>query len=236
MPPGFSIAGPTALLRQLIELMTKILIIEDDPQTRENLELILDMEGFSVRAAANGRHGLELARADCPDLVVCDVTMPELDGHGVLRELRGSPQTADIPFVFLTAQGERHQQRAGMNLGADDYLCKPLDAEDLLAAVHARLQRRRENRDATLAGAGPDFSSPAPLKSLGLTEREAEVLLWVSQGKANADVATILGMSEKTVKIHLGHIFEKLNVETRTAAAMVAMETLTRAKSEAARG
>jgi len=235
MPPGFSIAEVTALFHQLIEPMNKILIIEDDSQTRENLELILDMEGFNVRAAANGRTGLELARADRPDLVVCDVTMPELDGHGVLRELRGSPQTADIPFVFLTAQGERHQQRAGMNLGADDYLCKPLDAEDLLAAVHARLQRRRENRNATLAGAGPDFSSPAPLKSLRLTEREAEVLLWVSQGKANADVATILGMSEKTVKIHLGHIFEKLNVETRTAAAMIAIETLTRAKSETTR-
>ena len=120
-------------------------------------------------------------------------------------------------------------------MGADDYLCKPLDAEDLLAAVRARLQRKREDVDAALANAGPDFSSPAPLESLGLTVREAEVLLWVSQGKANADVATILGMSEKTVKIHLGHIFEKLNVETRTAAAMVAMEKLTRAKSEIAR-
>ena len=215
--------------------MTKLLVIEDDDQTRENLQIILDMEGYAVRTAANGREGLALARSDRPELIICDVSMPEMDGHAVLRQLRADATTADVPFIFLTAQGERHQQRAGMNLGADDYLCKPLDAEDLLAAVRARLQRKRENHDAALADAGPDFTSSTPLESLGLTVREAEVLLWVSQGKANADVATILGMSEKTVKIHLGHIFEKLNVETRTAAAMVAMEKLSRAKIEAAR-
>ena len=212
--------------------MKTILIIEDDAQTRENLEIILEMEGFTVRSAADGRAGLALAKSARPDLIVCDVSMPEMDGHEVLRQLRGEAQTVDIPFIFLTAQGERHQQRAGMNLGADDYLCKPLEAEDLLAAVRARLQRQRENQNATLASAGPDFSSSEPLETLGLTVREAEVLLWVAQGKANADVATILGMSEKTVKIHLGHIFEKLSVETRTAAAMVAMETLSRVRYE----
>jgi len=115
-----------------------------------------------------------------------------------------------------------------MNLGADDYLCKPLDSDDLLAAIRARLRRRRENTEATLRDApgGPDFSSARPLESLGLTPREAEVLLWVAQGKTNADVATILGLREKTVKIHLGHIFEKLHVETRTAAALQATEAL----------
>ena len=212
--------------------MTTILIIEDDAQTRENLEIILDMEGYRVCTAANGREGLALAQAKPPDLIICDVGMPQLDGHEVLRQLQADTRTAAIPFVFLTARGERQQQRAGMNLGADDYLCKPLDAEDLLAAVRARLQRRRDNDEAATIGAGLDFSSATPLESLGLTVREAEVLLWVSQGKANSDVATILGMSEKTVKIHLGHIFEKLNVETRTAAAMLAMEKLTRPARE----
>jgi DNA-binding NarL/FixJ family response regulator len=206
--------------------MHQILVIEDDEQTRENLELILQMEGFAVRSAPNGRLGLNLARRERPDLIVCDVGLPELDGHGLLRELRDDVKTADVPFIFLTARGERHEQRAGMNLGADDYLCKPIDAEDLLAAVRARLRRQRENHDAALADATVDFTSAEPLQTLGLTVREAEVLLWVTQGKANADVATILGMSEKTVKIHLGHVFEKLNVETRTAAAIVAMETL----------
>jgi len=212
--------------------MARILIIEDDAPTRENLEIILEMEDFVVRTAPDGKTGLALARSESPDLILCDVSMPELDGHGVLRELRADPQHADIPFIFLTARGERQDQRAGMNLGADDYLCKPIDAEDLLAAIQTRLQRRRQTQDATLRNAdiSPDFGSATPLEILGLTSREAEVLLWVAQGKANSDVATILDMSEKTVKIHLNHIFEKLNVETRTAAARTAIETLSRAK------
>ena len=214
--------------------MTRILIIEDDEQTRENLELILQMEGFAVTSARNGREGLDCLRREPPELVICDVTMPEQDGHAVLRELRAQPDTSGIPFIFLTARGERADQREGMNLGADDYLCKPIDADDLLAAIRARLKRRQENTESALRDADtePDFSSATPLESLGLTPREAEVLLWVAQGKANSDVATILGMSEKTAKIHLGHIFEKLNVETRTAAALCAVEVLGRLRSK----
>ena len=87
--------------------MTTLLIIEDDAQTRENLEIILDMEGFSVRSAANGREGIALAQAHHPDLVICDVSMPQLDGHEVLRQLRADAQTAAIPFIFLTARGEK---------------------------------------------------------------------------------------------------------------------------------
>jgi DNA-binding NarL/FixJ family response regulator len=212
--------------------MSSILIIEDDEPTRENLQLILEMEGFGVRSAPDGRSGLALARQQRPDLILCDVSMPGVDGHGVLRDLRADPQHADVPFIFLTARGERQDQRAGMNLGADDYLCKPVDAEDLIAAIQTRLRRRQLTQDAVLRDTdfSSDFSSAAPLEGLGLTPREAEVLLWVAQGKANADVATILGLSEKTVKIHLGHIFEKLCVETRTAAARMAMEALARAR------
>ena len=210
--------------------MNRILVIEDDAQTRQNIEIILEMENHRVFTARDGRAGLELARREKPDLIVCDLMMPELDGHDVLRALRADAETAAIPFIFLTARAERADQRTGMNLGADDYLCKPIDAEDLLSAIQARLRRTRDSQEAALRDTDltPDFSSFEPLQPLGLTPREAEVLLWVAQGKANSDVGSILGMSEKTVKIHLGHIFEKLNVETRTAAARIAMETLGR--------
>jgi DNA-binding NarL/FixJ family response regulator len=203
--------------------MTTILIIEDDAQTRENLQLILEMEDYHALTAPNGRAGLEMARGESPDLILCDVSMPELDGHGVLRELRANEATTAIPFIFLTARGEKRDVRDGMNLGADDYLTKPIDAEDLLAAIQTRLARQQALQ---VHGAAPDFSSAAPLQTLGLTAREAEVMLWVAQGKTNSDVAVILGMSEKTVKIHLGHIYEKLNVETRTAAALQVIELL----------
>jgi DNA-binding NarL/FixJ family response regulator len=218
--------------------MNKILIIEDDAQTRENLEIILEMEDLRVFAAPDGRTGLELARREHPDLVLCDVMMPGFDGHDVLRELRTDVATAGIPFIFLTARGERSDQRVGMNLGADDYLCKPVDAEDLLAAINARLQRTRDNQNAALRDTEttPDFTSAEPLLALGLTPREADVLLWVAQGKGNGEVAVILGLSEKTVKIHLGHIFEKLNVETRVAAALAAVEVLPRNKRAPAGG
>lgn len=215
--------------------MKPILIIEDDPQTAENLQIMLEMEGYQVLVATDGRAGLSLALKELPALVICDVGLPQLDGHGVLRQMRQEPNAHDIPFIFLTARGEKQDQRAGMNLGADDYLCKPIEVDDLLCSIQSRLLRQRLSKEATLreAHAAPDFSSPTPLEALGLTPREAEVLLWVTQGKGNSDVATILGMSEKTVKIHLNHIFDKLNVETRTAAALVALESLTRLVSNA---
>ena len=210
--------------------MQKILVIEDEPQTRENFALILKMEGFQPVTASNGRLGLEAAGREKPDLILCDVSMPELDGFGVLRSLRANPETAGIPLIFLTARGERQDQRSGMNLGADDYIVKPVEPDDLLDAIQARLNRLQQTSDSALRGVDKDldFSSAVPLESLGLTPREAEVLLWVAQGKSNSDVGTILGMSDKTVKIHLGHIYEKLSVETRTAAALQAVEVLSR--------
>ncbi|MBX3741284.1 MAG: response regulator transcription factor [Akkermansiaceae bacterium] len=217
--------------------MKKILVIEDQAPMRRNIALMLEMEGFAVITAENGRIGVEQALKDCPDLVICDVMMPELDGHGVVQTLRASPETATVPFIFLTARSDKGDLRIGMNFGADDYLIKPVVREDLLAAVEVRLARAEaiEARlqsvsDANNVGFSPDFSSHEPLGGLGLTNREAEVLLWVAQGKSNGDVAGILGMSEKTVKQHMGSIFEKLGVENRNAAAMLAVEVLGRPK------
>lgn len=205
--------------------MTKILIIEDETHTRENLATILEMEGYQPITAADGIAGVASAIRESPELILCDVTMPLLDGLGVLTALRKDRRTATVPFIFLTARGDRPDVRVGMNLGADDYLTKPASAEEVLAAIESRLIRQATHR---AAGGPPDFSSSGPLEILGLTPREAEVLLWVAQGKTNADAGTILGMSEKTVKIHLGHIFEKLGVETRTAASLAAIESLPR--------
>lgn len=215
--------------------MSKILIIEDQPQMRRNLAFILEMEKFEVVTAENGRQGLELARQHPLDLVICDVMMPELDGYTVLQALRAETATATLPFIFLTAKGDKPDVRQGMNLGADDYLTKPVGREDLLAAVRARLARQQahqaEVRSANGSGSfNPDFSSPLPLQALGLTEREAEVLLWVAQGKGNADVGVLLNMAEKTVKKHMTNIFEKLGVESRNAATVRALEILSGGK------
>lgn len=211
--------------------MPLILIIEDEPQTRENLALILEMEGFNVLTAGDGREGIEAARRVRPDLILCDIMMAELDGYGVLRELRADPGTLTTPLIFLTAKGDRKDLRLGMELGADDYLSKPVGVDELLGAIRARLERRSETENALRGRVAfrPNFGSAAPLQTLGLTPREAEVLLWVAQGKSNSEIATILDLSEKTVKVHLGHVFEKLGTDNRNAATVRALEVLCRA-------
>ena len=202
----------------------KILVIEDDPRMRKNMATVLKMEGYEVLTAENGRLGVEAAQREIPTLILCDVMMPELDGHGVLAALRAQEETARIPFIFLTAKGEKSDLRAGMNLGADDYLTKPADIDDLLRAIDVRLARREE----FVTGVGvANFESSLPLQEkLSLTPREAEVLLWVAQGKSNSDIAIIISATEGTVKKHLEHIFEKLGVENRGSAALRAIEAL----------
>ena len=205
--------------------MKKILIIEDEPEMRRNIAALLRYRDYEPLAAENGKRGLELARRERPDLILCDVTMPELDGHEVLRRLRADEALALIPFIFLTARGEKEDLRSGMNLGADDYLTKPVGNLDLVRAIETRLQRAAQQEHARREFK-PDFSSFDPLLKLGLTPRAAETLLWVAQGKTNSDIATILGITESTVKKYVQEIFEKLGIETRGAATVRALELL----------
>jgi DNA-binding NarL/FixJ family response regulator len=203
--------------------MKKILVIEDEPEMRRNITALLRYYDYEAIAAQNGRQGVEAARRERPDLILCDVMMPELDGHAVLQALQADAALARIPFIFLTAKGEKDDLRSGMNLGADDYLTKPVANADLIRAIEARLRRSelQVNREFK-----PDFSSAKPLLELGLTPRAAEALLWLAQGKSNSDIATILGITESTVKKHVQEMFEKLGVETRGAATVRALEVL----------
>jgi DNA-binding NarL/FixJ family response regulator len=204
--------------------MKRILVIEDEPEMRRNLTTILRLENFDPLPAENGLVGVELAKRKKPDLVLCDVMMPELDGYGVLAALRAEPATVTIPFIFLTAKGEKPDIRSGMNLGADDYLTKPVAKPDLLSAIRSRLERAIQQ---AVPEFKPNFDSARPLQTeLGLTPRVAETLLWLAQGKTNPEIAAILGNSESTVKKHVLEIFEKLGVETRTAASLRALEVL----------
>jgi DNA-binding NarL/FixJ family response regulator len=202
--------------------MTKILIIEDEPAMRANLEDILELEGFLPILAANGKEGIRLAREQQPDLILCDILMPDMDGHAVLEALRAEPATTRIPFVFLTAKGGRSDVREGMELGADDYLIKPVRVDELLRAINTRLERRRQQKEEFK----PEFKSPRPLEALGLTPREAEILFWVAQGKTNFEIGTILQISPATAKKHLENIYGKLGTENRASATLRALETL----------
>lgn len=121
--------------------MNCILIIEDSKDIRENTAEILDMSGYKTMTAENGKKGVELAVKEKPDLIICDIMMPELDGYGVLHMLRKNPETKHIPFVFLTAKTERSDLRKGMEMGADDYITKPFEDIELLRAIEVRLNK-----------------------------------------------------------------------------------------------
>ena len=149
--------------------MNKLLLIEDQPQMRANLVLILQLNGFTVLSAENGREGLEVARSERPDLILCDVMMPELDGYGVLEALRTDDDTASIPFIFLTAKGEARDQRAGMKLGADDYLTKPVTAKTSLPPSLPDSSARRNVRRASSRP-----TSPPPRRSKCSVSRRAK--------------------------------------------------------------
>jgi CRP-like cAMP-binding protein/CheY-like chemotaxis protein len=121
--------------------MKKILLIEDDTIMRENTAEILELAHYQVTTAINGKNGVQLAASLRPDIIICDIMMPELDGYGVLHILSKDPATACIPFIFLTAKAEKSEMRKGMELGADDYLTKPFDEMELLNAIEGRLRK-----------------------------------------------------------------------------------------------
>ncbi|MFN0016216.1 MAG: response regulator [Saprospiraceae bacterium] len=129
--------------------MKKVLIIEDNTEVRENLSEILSLSGYQTVDAENGKIGVEKALADRPDLILCDVMMPELDGFGVLHILSKHALTADVPFIFLTALAEKDDFRKGMTLGADDYIVKPFDDAMLLQTIEARLKKNERLRAAS---------------------------------------------------------------------------------------
>lgn len=160
--------------------MTKILVIEDAEPLRNDILEMLTFEGFEVQGAENGLVGVQVARAYNPDLIVCDIMMPELDGYDVLEALRGDSKTATIPFIFLTAKTDRADMRHGMGLGADDYLTKPFMATELLETIRARLSRQ----------AKLDEAADSKLKEL------SENIITALPHELRTPLNTIIGFSE----------------------------------------
>jgi anti-anti-sigma factor len=147
--------------------MTTILAIEDEPKIRENIKDILELEGFDVLTAENGKTGVKLAQEHHLDLIICDVMMPELDGYDVLTSLRQDPRTIEIPFIFLSAKAAKTDFRKGMSLGADDYLTKPFTPCELRAAIAIRLEKQAltieryaQKLDRSLATATTTIATP----------------------------------------------------------------------------
>jgi len=158
--------------------MKKILIIEDNPDIRENTAEILELGNYKALTAENGKIGVEIAQREKPDLIICDIMMPVLDGYGVLHLLSKSEETANIPFIFLTAKAERSDLRKGMEMGADDYITKPFDDSELLNAVESRLKKAemlKKNFAKSLDGLNAFFEEARGLETLQKLSEEREV-------------------------------------------------------------
>lgn len=191
--------------------MKKILIIEDNPEVRENTSEILSLANYSVISAENGKAGVDLAQREMPDLIICDIMMPELDGYGVLHILSKNEQTSGIPFIFLTAKAEKNDIRKGMDLGADDYLTKPFDDTDLLNAIEARLRKnsmQQKQYDVSAEGLDnfiKDARQVLNIKDLGkdkkvkIFKKKSEIF---SEGDMPLNVFFVKSGNVKTFKSH----------------------------------
>jgi CRP-like cAMP-binding protein/CheY-like chemotaxis protein len=193
-------------------IMSKtILIIEDNTDIRESTAEILGLDGYKALKASNGKEGVDLAIRHLPDLILCDIMMPELDGYGVLYLLNKNPETSSIPFIFLTAKAERLDFRKGMEMGADDYLTKPFDDMELLQAIQSRLDKNEkqkayysktiQNLEMLTAGAG---NGTKELKTL-IAGRKVRQLkkkqILYYDGDQPAGIYLILEGSIKTIKL-----------------------------------
>jgi DNA-binding response OmpR family regulator len=191
------------------DLKKKILCVEDDRETAALIaEELLD-RGYEVIVAHDGWEGLSAVLREMPDLVLSDISMPAMSGFELLERLTAlAPRFSRMPFVFLTALTDRDNELKGRQLGADDYVTKPIDFDLLAAIIAARL------KGVARMGLWP--------KADALNDREVEVLTWVARGKTSAEIAQILGLTKRTVDFHTDNARNKLGAATRTEAAIKA--------------
>jgi DNA-binding NarL/FixJ family response regulator len=187
----------------------KILCIDDDRETAALIAEELIDRGYEVGLAHDGREGLATILKTMPDLVLSDISMPAMSGFELLDRLVSlAPRFSRMPFIFLTALTDRDNELKGRQLGADDYVIKPIDFDMLAAIINGRLAGIARN------GVWP--------QTVRLNDREVEVLTWVARGKTSMDIARILGLTKRTIDFHIDNARDKLGTATRTEAVIKA--------------
>jgi DNA-binding response OmpR family regulator len=209
-----------------------VLVVDDAPDTLRMLCDALADEGYTVLVARDGQQALSRLDVVTPDVILMDAVMPGLTGFETCQRIKAHADWSAIPVIFMTGLSETASVVAGFDAGGVDYVVKPVRIEEILARLTTHVRNARLARQAMKAmrhGVGADAASAsdtARLDEAALTPRETEVLSWLAKGKTNRDIADILGMSHRTVNKHLEHIFEKLGVETRAAAAALATRAI----------
>ncbi len=212
--------------------MERILVVDDEADCQTVLAMYLESQGYRVQSATSGIEALSIFESDPPDLVISDVMMPEMDGFEFCRRLRRTRLGQLIPFIFLSGQGEIESKVEGHSIGADDYLVKPFQSEEILAKVKAQLERShrihaeivRLLQNSTALAVEPKVLPVTPPTPLPLTPAEERVFWEVIQGYTNKQISHRLFISPRTVQAHLGSIFSKLHIENRAQLVKFALE------------
>jgi DNA-binding response OmpR family regulator len=196
-----------------------VLIVDDVPENLAVLSDALDEAGHTVLVATDGASALERLGLIMPDLILLDAVMPGIDGFETCRRMKLMDSARNVPVVFMTGLTETEHVVRGFEVGGIDYVTKPIRPAEVLARISTHVRNARMLTEARLSRDAATAAVSADLSHYQLTPRELDVLAWIARGKTNRDIAEILGMSPRTVNKHLEHIFVKLGVETRAAAA-----------------
>jgi DNA-binding NarL/FixJ family response regulator len=202
----------------------RLMLVDDDPNLILLVKDYLEFRGYDVMSASNGVEALEILEKDIPDLIVCDVMMPGMDGYTLVQHIRDNPRTNWVPVLFLSAKGQSQDRVKGLNTGADVYLVKPFEPEELVAQVESSLKQASR-----LIGHQSDNVSSIPTikvrRNVELTPTELKVVQLVAQGKANREIAKIMEVSQRTIESHVSNMLGKTGLHNRTELARWAIES-----------
>jgi DNA-binding NarL/FixJ family response regulator len=202
----------------------RLLLIDDDPNLILLVKDYLEFRGYEVLTADNGREALNLLSLNLPDMIICDIMMPEMDGYGLIENVRQDSRTSWIPVLFLSARGQSQDRIKGLNLGADVYMVKPFEPEELVAQVESSL--KQTNRLLLYTdGIGEDHSPIQVPATVELTPTELKVVQLVARGLANREIAIQMNVSQRTIESHVSNMLGKTGLSNRTELARWAIET-----------
>jgi DNA-binding NarL/FixJ family response regulator len=200
-----------------------LLLIDDDPNLILLVKDYLEFRGYQVTTAENGREALEVLKGEKPDMIICDVMMPEMDGHTFVKNVREDPGTEWIPVLFLSAKGQSQDRVKGLNMGADVYMVKPFEPEELVAQVESSLKQASRLIRQKSQGGVPTPTINVPF-DVELTPTELKVVQFVARGMANREIAEELQVSQRTIESHVSNMLGKTGLHNRTELARWAME------------
>jgi DNA-binding NarL/FixJ family response regulator len=200
-----------------------LLLIDDDPNLILLVKDYLEFRGYQVTTAENGREALEILKTATPDMIICDVMMPEMDGYTFVEHIRNNVETEWIPVLFLSAKGQSQDRVKGLNTGADVYMVKPFEPEELVAQVESSLKQasRLIRQQSKTGSGGPTINVPFDVE---LTPTELKVVQFVARGMANREIAEELQVSQRTIESHVSNMLGKTGLHNRTELARWAIE------------